>query len=478
MNEYEKVWSLHQAQGLMGWDLETYMPEGAVNQRGEASAQLSLMEQSIYLSMSKNVEKADEIGSLTDLERGIVRVLRRRIHYFTAIPPELVAKMDKVAAMGTMAWRKARNDSNFSVFEPYLEQMVDINREIADKLGYKGNPYNALLDLYEEGLTTDDMDTVFSSLLPASKDILEKITAEGYYSPKHPLERKKYSVETMCEVNEEITNLLLMPKNRFRVDVSAHPFTMGLSSNDVRITTRYEGINFKASLYSTIHESGHAIYELQIPEDISRTPVGGGVSSGIHESQSRFWENFVGRSKPFTLNIMPMLKKHLKFLEKYDIDDLYRYFNRVSPTMIRVDADEVTYNFHIALRYEMEKQMISGKIGVKEAPEAWNDLMEKYMGVRPKNYTEGILQDIHWSQGSFGYFPTYSLGNVVAGMFWKSENFEDMIKNNDFAVIKEKLYEKLHKYGSIYTPKDLLVKTFGETYNPRYLIEYLRGKYL
>ncbi|MEM0134234.1 MAG: carboxypeptidase M32 [Thermoplasmatales archaeon] len=478
LNEYEKIWSIQQAQGLMGWDLETYMPEKAVNRRGDASAQLSLMEQSIYISIRDKVEKAEEAKDLTDLEKGIIRVLKRRIHYFMSIPPDLVARLDKVAATGTVAWRKARNESDFSEFEPYLEQMVEINREIADKLGYNGNPYNALLDLYEEGLTTDDTDRIFSSLLPASKDILEKIIAEGYFSSSHPLEKKKYNVESMRKVNEEITNLILMPKGRFRMDVSAHPFTIGLSSNDVRITTRYEGINFKASLYSTIHESGHAIYELQIPEDISKTPVGGGVSSGIHESQSRFWENFIGRSKSFTEIISPILKRHLKFLENYNVDDLYRYFNRVSPTMIRVDADEVTYNFHIALRYEMEKQMISGKIEIKEAPEIWNDLMERYIGIRPRNHAEGILQDIHWSQGSFGYFPTYSLGNVVAGMFWKSEDFENKVEKKDFTVIKEKLYDKLHKYGSIYKPKDLLAKTFGDTYNPHYLIEYLRDKYI
>ena len=478
LRDYEKIWSLHQAQGLMGWDLETYMPESAAKRRGDAFAQISLMEQAIYLSLRDRVYKLEDSQNLSDLEKGIIRQLRRKIHYFTVVPPELIARLDRVSAESTVYWRKARKNSDFATFRPYLSQLVEINRMIAEKLGYVGNSYNALLDLYEEGLTIEDVDRVFSKLLSASKDILDRVISDGYYSSKHKLEGKKYNIEEMHRVNEEILDLLLMPKERFRMDISTHPFTIGMSSDDVRITTRYEGINFKASLYSTIHESGHAIYELQIPDEISTTPVWGGVSSGIHESQSRFWENFIGRSMSFTEIISPILKKHLKFLEAYSLEELYRYFNRVNPTMIRVDADEITYNFHIAVRYEMEKQLVNGRMDVSEAPEVWNDLMEKYMGIRPKNYAEGILQDVHWSQGSFGYFPTYSLGNVVAGMFWDSEDFEEMIRNREFSEIKNKLYEKLHRYGSIYSPKDLLARTFGESYNPEHLIRYLRNKYL
>jgi carboxypeptidase Taq len=476
--DYDKIWSIRQAQSLMGWDLETYMPEAAAKRRGDAYARLSLMEQEAYLPLKEKVKRAQEKHDLSDPERGILRVLNRRIHYFTAIPPELLARQDRTSAEAAIVWRKARKVSDFSIFKPYLEQIVEIQREIAEKLGYKNHPYNALIDQYEEGFTTDDADAVFSFLLPASKEIFDKVSQRAYFSGEHELESKKYDTKKMYQVNSEIVDLLLMPKDRFRMDISTHPFTIGISPNDVRITTRYEGVNFKASLYSTIHESGHAIYDLQIPEDISTTPVWGGASTGIHESQSRFWENFVGRSRMFTELVTPILKRHLKFLSKYTSDELYRYFNKVNPTMIRVDADEVTYNFHIAVRYEIEKQLISGKMSVSDSPEAWNDLMDKYIGIRPKNYSEGILQDIHWSQGGFGYFPTYTLGNVVAGMVWDSGNYKQMIRDNDFAGIKGSLYQKIHKFGSIYSPKDLLFRTFGETYNPSHLIRYLREKYV
>lgn len=478
LKDYEKIVSISHAQRLMGWDLETYMPEAGVGMRGSAQAQLSLMEQTHFLSLKERVEKISGREDLGDLEKGIVRVLSRRIHYFSSLPPALVERFDKVASESTVTWRRAKKNSDFSLFKPYLKELVEINMEVAERLGYERNPYNALMDLYEEGYLVEDGDRLFSTLLPASKEILERVVGDGIFSGPHDLENQEYDTASMRIVNEEMVRILQMPLGRFRVDTSTHPFTMGISVNDVRITTRYEGLNFKATMYSTIHESGHAIYELQIPEELSGTPVGHAVSSGIHESQSRFWENFIGRSREFSDLVVPILKKNLNFLEKYSSEDIYRYLNRVSPTMIRVDSDEITYNFHIALRYELEKKLINGTIDPSDAPEIWNDFMEKYVGKRPNNYGEGILQDVHWSGGSFGYFPTYSLGNVVAAMFWHDGNYRTMIKEGRFSDIKGALNEKLHKYGSIYAPKDVLKKSFGEEYNPDHLLSYLKDKYL
>lgn len=283
----------------------------------------------------------------------------------------------------------------------------------------------------------------------------------------------------MREVNEHLINLLGMPKEKFRIDVSAHPFTVGLSTGDVRITTRYEGRDFRSTMFSVIHECGHAIYELQLNSELEFTPVGGAASYSIHESQSRFWENVVGRSQEFTSLIYPYLRSKLQFLSGYDREEIYKYFNLVRPSLIRVDADEITYNFHTAIRYEIEKKLIAGDMDAQEIPAAWEELTEKYLGLRPRNDAEGALQDVHWSGGSFGYFPTYTLGNVIAATLgYKVPHLYERVMEGNFGPLKEFLKEKIHRWGSIYSPKELLRKALGVEYEPEYLVRYLQEKYL
>jgi len=381
-----------------------------------------------------------------------------------------------------VVWREARKKSDFAMFKPYLEKMVDLKRQEAEKLGYQGHPYNALMDRYEEGITTEDVDRIFSPLRSELKSILTKVLSAGEFPTTHPLEEINYEEAAMKRVNEDTLKLLQMPEKTFRMDVSTHPFTTGMSIEDVRITTRYEGKDFKASLYSTVHESGHAIYELQMDPSLEYTPLARSTSLGIHESQSRFWENFIGRSREFVERIYPSLKANLPFVAQYNEADIYRYVNSVRPSLIRVESDEITYNFHIMLRYELEKKLIGGEMEVAEAPTAWKDLMEKFVGVRPSNDAEGILQDVHWSGGMFGYFATYSLGNVIAGMFYnriqKDLDMKTAVANGELGRVKDWLKEKLHKYGATYSPKELQKRAFGETYNPQWLIKYLQEKYL
>jgi carboxypeptidase Taq len=286
----------------------------------------------------------------------------------------------------------------------------------------------------------------------------------------------------MKRVNAEVLRILGMPEKTFRMDVSTHPFTSGIAVEDVRITTRYEGVNFKDTIYSVIHECGHALYELQTDPALEFTPLSRATSLGVHESQSRFWENVIGRSREFTKLIYPILKKHLPFLNGYSEEDVYRYFNMVKPSLIRVDADELTYNFHIVLRYEVEKKLIGGDLSVSEVPAYWNEKMEEFVGVRPKNDADGVLQDIHWSGGGIGYFPTYSLGNVIAGMIrnriQKDIDLKETVKRAEIAAIKTWLKENIHKLGATYSPKQLQTKLFEETYNPQHLVTYLEQKYL
>lgn len=252
--------------------------------------------------------------------------------------------------------------------------------------------------------------------------------------------------------------------------------------DDVRITTRYEGKDFRGTMYSTVHECGHAIYGLQVGQNLAYTPIERGASLGVHESQSRFWENAVGRSREFIHHVMPTLKENLPFLEPYTEERVYNYFNSVKASKIRVEADELTYNFHIALRYDIEKRLISGDISASDLPSLWNDTLDKYLGIRPENDAEGVLQDIHWSGASIGYFPTYSMGNVLVGVIWKalggSGPLAGMVERGEFVQLREWLQQKIHRFGATYAPKELLRRSFGTGYDPEPLVAYLEGKYL
>ncbi len=481
LKNYRQVWALNHSMAVLGWDMETHMPEGGAKPRGMASGQLAVMAQKATVEMDGLVKKAEKAIDLDDMEKGVVRVLRRSLDYYMKVPPELVDEIQRVTTEATVVWRTARKKSDFKLFRPHLERIVQLQRKVADKLGYERHPYNALLDLFEEGFTVRDADAVYSKLIPETKKLLAKVTEAGVYPSKHPLESVKYDTEAMEKVNLGVVKMLKMPTERFRMDVSTHPFTTQIASDDVRITTRYEGVNFKSTLYSTIHESGHAIYGLGVDKKLAYTPVDDGASYGIHESQSRFWENVVGRSREFVRLVDPLLRENLPFLRGHEDEDLYRYFNTVRKSFIRVDADELTYNFHTALRYEVEKKVIAGEVGVSELPSLWSDTFDEYLGMRPKNDAEGVLQDIHWSGGSFGYFATYTLGNVVAAMIWhKMRNgalIRDALQKGDIMELKAWLGAHIHRCGSIYAPKELQQRVFGEAYNPDRLLEYLNAKF-
>ncbi|PMP91261.1 MAG: carboxypeptidase M32 [Caldisphaera sp.] len=484
INRYRKLWSIGHAQALMGWDNETYMPPLGSEERGYAMAELSTLYQELILSENfvSLVEKASNQENLNDYEKGVVRVLSREINILRKIPPSLIYELSKTSEEAFHAWKEAREKNDFSIFNKYLEKIIKLNIEKAERLGYKNEPYDALLDLYEEGLMTKDVVSIFDYLKPNLKIILDNVVSEGYFYFEPELEKMKYDSEKMKKVNLEVLNMLNYPWDRARLDVSPHPFTQGMGLNDVRITTRYEGFDFKRSLFSVIHEFGHATYELQIDQGLKMSPIGSGVSLGIHESQSRFWENIIGRSYQFTSDIKPIVDRHLEFTKKYSDEELFRYFAAVKPSLIRTEADELTYNFHIILRFEMERLMLRGEVNVNDLPEIWNQNMEELLGIRPKSFSEGILQDVHWSHGDLGYFPTYTLGNIVAAQvrnyLLKVIPLYDLVSEKKFNDIKQNLKELIHKYGSTYKPKDLLVMKLGEPYNPEYLIKYLTEKYL
>lgn len=485
LEKYRVIWALGHAGAVMSWDSETYMPEEGYKDRAVARAELEVLSQQLTLrpDFVELVEKASREEGLNDYEKGVVRVLMRSIRIAKALPPWLVAEMAKTTQEAMVAWREARAKNDFEKFKPYLEKIFDLSRKTADFLGWEEHPYDALLDLYEEGLKTRDVDAILSRLRSELKTLIDKVMSESKYPRSHPLESARYEQSKMEAVNRRILELLGYPLGkRARLDVSAHPFTIDMGIHDVRITTRYEGVDFKRTMYSVMHEYGHALYQLQIDPALSYTPIGTGVSLGIHESQSRFWENIVGRSREFTEVVYPILREHLDFIKDYSVDDLYYYFNTVRPSLIRVDSDEVTYNMHIVLRAQLEKLVIGGEVKVADLPELWNQTMEELLGVKPKTYSEGVLQDIHWSMGSVGYFPTYTLGNLVAAqiryVMARDIDLGSAILGKRFNEIQEWLREKIHRWGATYPPKELLRRMLGEEYNPEYFTRYIREKYL
>ena len=486
VDAYKPIWSLKHAISLMGWDFETYMPRDGTEERGVADSQLHMLHKDLLLKKDfiALVESAKKLESLNDFEKGIVRVLDREITKQVKIPKELTEAESLERIRGNMAWREARAKSDFKKYEPYLEKMIEIKKQIASKWGYQKHPYDALLDTFEEQLTVDDLDKVFSALTPRIQKILKKLVdSSSPFCEENKLGKSKYDTNKVDELNNDILTLLQYDMKRFRMDLSTHPFTETMGLHDIRITTRYEGSDFKKSIFSTIHEAGHALYNLQCDQSLAFTPIEGGSSLALHESQSRFWENIVCRSLPFVQLIGPLIRKQVNFANQTTDDELYLYFNNVKADHIRVDADEVTYNLHIAIRYEIEKKIFGDELSVSEIPEFWNDRMEQLLGVRPTKDSEGVLQDTHWSSGLFGYFPTYTLGNLISAIIVSKmrkdlEDYEEVIKRGNFDPIREWLKVKIHQYGSAYAPKVLLDNSLNEGYNPDYFVTYLENKYL
>jgi carboxypeptidase Taq len=486
LDTYKPLWSIKHAISLMGWDFETYMPRDGTEDRGVADSQLQMLHKDLLLNKDfvGLVESAKNLDTLIDNEKGIVRILDREIARQVKIPKELTEAESLARIRGNMAWREARAKSDFKMFEPHLKNMIEIKKQVAAKRGYEKHPYNALLDMFEEQLTVDDMDKVFGVLTPRIQQILKKLKdSNSPFCNESKLGSLKYDLVKVDKLNHDILNLLQYNMRRFRMDVSTHPFTETMGLNDVRITTRYEGSDFKKSIFSTIHEAGHALYNLQCDKSLSYTPIEGGTSLGLHESQSRFWENIVGRSLSFVHLIAPLIREHVEFTKKVTDDELYVYFNNVKADFIRVDADEVTYNLHIAIRYEIEKKIFGDELHISEIPNYWNDRMEDLLGVSPTSDAQGVLQDTHWSSGLFGYFPTYTLGNLVSSIISSKirkdiPEYEDFIQRGNFEPVREWLRLKIHQYGSAYAPKVLLEKSLGEGYNPDYFINYIENKYL
>jgi carboxypeptidase Taq len=471
------------AVAVLDWDEQTYMPPAGREFRGEVKALITTdlhkrFTADEFVVLVKELYEPKNFDKLNADQKIVVRETWKDLEKALKIPPDFVEEFSRLSTQAFGAWVEARQKSDFKVFEPHLQKIVEMKKKEADLVGYKDSPYDALLDEYEPEMTSKKIDEVFGPLAKELSALIKKVAARA----QPDLPKIKYPIERQKKLNDEVVGILGYDLNAGLIDQSAHPFTTGFHPTDVRITTRYDEEDFWVSLGSTIHEAGHAMYEQGLnPKDYG-TPLGEAVSLGIHESQSRVWENQVGRSLEFCEFLLPLLKKHFTGI-KYNAKELHAWLNRVHPSFIRVESDETTYNLHIILRYEIERDLIEGKLPVAELPKAWNTKMKQYLGVNVPDDAHGVLQDVHWSYGSIGYFPTYSLGNIYAAqLFNKAKgdvpHLQAGFAKGDFKPFLNWLRRNVHHEGGRYYPEELIKRVTDEGLNSRYLLDYLKEKCL
>jgi len=480
------IGDLHSAAALLRWDQETYMPPGGAGVRAHQLATLSRLAHERFISplTGSLLDEAEPLRSRLapdSDDAALLRVTRRDFDRDRKLPAEFVEDRARAVSESTEVWRNARPANDFPAFRPHLARMVEFARRAADYLGYTQHPYDALLDEYEPETTTRDVAALFDRLREVTVPLVRAIVARGEVADARFLDRE-YAEEPVRGFALSLIRAFGFDTARGRLDTSAHPFSTGFGRGDVRITTRYPRRSLGA-LFGAFHEAGHAMYTQGSAPSLERTPLDAGASYGIHESQSRLWENLVGRSRPFWQYAFPGLRQVFPaHLGSVDADTFYRAVNRVRPSLIRVEADEVTYNLHIILRFELEQALVAGDVDVKDLPDAWNAKMAEFLGVTPPNDADGVMQDIHWSAGLIGYFPSYTIGNVASVQLFEAARrarprlVED-IRGGRFSALLGWLREHVHAHGRKFLPRDLLLRATGGPLTPEPYLRYLREKF-
>ncbi len=475
---------------VLNWDQETYMPEAAVDERSDQAAaiQAIIHEKRTAPEMGDLLAKlgADEDNpkgdaALSDMDRALIRVIYRDFSREIKLPKELVVRLAKVTSVGQSRWVEARRKSDFPGFVPVLGEIVDLVIESAERLGYPEHPYDALLDGYEPWMRTARVRTVFEQL---QRDLVPLVTAIKD-SPQVPDEflYADFPIAQQDQFGRSVLEKMQWDFTRGRLDVSAHPFTSTLGARDVRLTTRYDANNFKGGVFGTIHEAGHGLYELGFPQEVNGSSLSNAASLGVHESQSRTWENIIGRSRPFWTFFYPRLREiNPQQLAGQDLESFYRAINKVEPSHIRVEADEVTYSLHVILRFNLETRLVNREIAVKDLAEAWREESRKLLGIVPASDALGVLQDIHWSLGLIGYFPTYALGNLYGAQFTATmrkelPDLDERLEAGDLASVLDWLRRNIHRHGSSLTAEELVRTVTGEDLRADYFVHYLKEKY-
>ncbi len=479
-----EVADIGRAASVLGWDQQVNMPPGGSEARGQQLATLSKIAQEKFITdeIGRLIEdlKGEFAGSDSD-EAALIRVVARDYDKARRVPPEFIAEQAVVTSKAFEAWMEARGKSDFSIFQPHLEKVLDLVKKYVSFFPPADHPYDTLLDDYEPGMKTADVKTIFDGLRPKQVELIKAIASAKQV--KDDFLYKKFNEKKMIDFGADVVTRFGYDWSRGRQDKAPHPFETTFSVDDVRITTRFETDNPTATLFSTMHESGHAMYEQGVDPSYERTPLASGTSLAVHESQSRMWENLVGRSLPFWEHFYPAFKKTFASqLDGVSLKSFYKAINKVEPSLIRVNADEATYNLHIMLRLELEIGMVEGKIAVKDLPEIWNTKMKEYLGITPPNDAKGVLQDIHWSGGSIGYFSTYALGNLVSAQLWEKINkdipdLDEQIRKGNFSELLGWLRKNIHQYGRKYDPQTLVKTVTGSKITPEPYVRYLTKKY-
>jgi carboxypeptidase Taq len=478
-----KIEYLNSALSVLSWDMRVCMPKQGTEHRGEVLAYLSGEMYKLQTSEEMKIFLDYFVGrdDLDDVTNAMVQNCKKEYYQTKKIPEEKYKEYIVLQAISEGAWEEAKEKSDFSIFKPYLERVVAYNKEFVEYWGYEGNKYNTFLDFYEPGITVEKLDIIFHELRVAIVQLLEKINKSNV-KPDASVFTKNFAKKDQEAFAIHILEKMGYDFEAGRLDESMHPFTINFNNKDVRITTSYYENDFRSALFGAIHEGGHAIYEQDIPDELSCTLLNTGASMGIHESQSRFYENILGRGREFWEYFYPEVQKRFPQFEGVTAEKFYEAINYVEPSLIRIEADELTYSLHIIIRYEIEKALINGEVEVKDLPEIWKNKYKEYLGIEPENDAEGILQDMHWSDGSFGYFPSYALGNLYGAqflykMFQDMPNLAEEIRQGKLELIHGWLKDNIHKYGAVYMPVELIKKVTGEELSSKYFIEYLNKKY-
>jgi carboxypeptidase Taq len=479
--------NLGQAESLLHWDMETQMPAGGAAARGDQMASLSRIRHAMFVSdltgdlLEKAAAELD--GAAYDSEEAsMLRVAKQDFDDATKLPTDFVASFTKLTTDAHHSWVRARAENDFSIFQPDLERVIDMSRQKAEYLGYDENPYDALLQEYERSMTSAQVNALFEG---HRQDLIDLVAAISEASGRvdDSVLHQPYPIEDQRAFGTMIAEAIGYDFNRGRLDVSVHPFSTSFSKTDSRITTRYEENWLNPALFGTMHECGHSMYEQGVADALDGTILGTGTSLSVHESQSRTWENLVGRSFNFWQWAFPRLKDAFpNQIGSLDVTSFYRAINKVAPSFIRVEADECTYNLHIMLRFTIEQAIIKGDIPVAQIPQAWNDTFKESLGVTPPNDTQGCLQDIHWSMGGFGYFSTYALGNLLSVQYYNKAveampTLPDEIAEGNFTPLLTWLNENIHQYGRKYDTNELTKRVTGEAISSGPYIAYLKEKY-
>jgi len=471
---------------LLGWDQLVMMPVGAAADRTEQTATLETLLHQKATSDEMGRLLDDLVRELGDLEADdddvrLVKVAKRQYDKLVKVPNAYVLEFTRVSTEAQSVWEKAKQNCDYASFQPFLQKLIDLRRQYADFFKPWEHVYDPLLDDYEPGMKTADVQRIFDELRPRQVALIRAIAEKP--AIRKDFLYKHYAVDKQEQFGREVITDFGYDWQYGRQDCSEHPFTSGFGLHDVRITTRYLSDYLPPALFASMHECGHALYELGINKKYNRTPLADGASMAVHESQSRLWENLIGRSWPFWQRYYPRLQEYFT-AELGDVDarTFYEAINAVEPSFIRMEADEATYNLHIMLRMELEIALMDGSLDAQDAPQAWNNKFQEYLGLIPPDNSQGILQDVHWSFGGFGYFPTYALGNLISAQLWEVmrkdvPDLEAKIKRAEFGEILEWLRANVHVHGCKYEPQELVCKVTASPINAGPYIRYLETKY-